>query len=183
MKYVEGDLFWSRLGELMMGVVHQRWNLINIFMKSYFEPYVVKMVTLFEWLAEDVEKHFAELTESLKRLDEAEYFQVYWSWLYKKVSQYLVCSSKSTETLLAESYTYFFATFGYFEPSLTLFDAQSLCHLFDACTEGRNVQELLVAAKLKEAVIELYSIVLKIRSALICNSEQAWKTYWQYVLF
>ena len=166
-----------------MGVVHQRWILINIFMKSYFEPYVVKMVTLFEWLAEDVEKHFAELTESLKRLDEAEYFQVYWSWLYKKVSQYLVCSSKSTETLLAESYTYFFATFGYFEPSLTLFDAQSLCHLFDACTEGRNVQELLVAAKLKEAVIELYSIVLKIRSALICNSEQAWKTYWQYVLF
>ena len=117
MKYVEGDLFWSRLGELMMSVVHQRWNLINIFMKSYFEPYVVKMVTLFEWLAEDVEKHFAELTESLKRLDEAEYFQVYWSWLYKKVSQYLVCSSKSTETLLAESYTYFFATFGYFEPS------------------------------------------------------------------
>ena len=186
-EHIEGDLFWRRLGKLMINVVKARWNLINIFMKYYFEPYAIYMVNMAEWLAEDVEGNFGYLTESFGKMDSGEYLWFYWGWAERVVTSYFVCSSESSEILLFRFYNYGLSMFGYFEPSFRLFESQSLCQLFDFCQkEGENYENLnekIESSKVKEAMVEVSAYVQQIKQAIICNNEQAWKTYWKYVLF
>jgi hypothetical protein len=186
-EHVQQDRFWNKLGKMMISTVKHRWNLINNLMKYYFIPYTLSMVKSFEWLAEDVEGHFESLMEAFKQLDEAEYFWVYWGWLNQGLSKYFVCSSQLSETLLSRLYNYSLFMVGYFEPSLRLFEKQSLCYLFDIYTKengnSRRLETILEASKVKEAVVEMYEYLLQIKSAINCNRENAWTSYWQYIFF
>ena len=171
----------------MIRVVQERWNLINIFMENYFKPYTVSMVNFLEWLAEDVEENFGTITESLKNSDGAGFFWIYWGWFEQKVTSYFVCSNIGTEESLAGLYYYLLSVVGYFEPSFKLFGPDSLCKLFDFCEEeGENyakLREMLESSKVREVMLEIYTHVLQIKQATICNNNHVLNTYWAYVLF
>ena len=140
-----------------------------------------------EWLAGDVEGNFVSMTESIRQADGADCVWSYWGWIEHEVKEYFVCRAADPEELLVGLYNYFFATVGYFEPSFKLFERKLLCQLFDFCDKGGenygNLKDIIEASKVKEAMIEIYTPIVQVKQAIICNSNHVLKTYWEYVLF
>jgi len=183
---IEGDHFWSSLGEIMRSVVIDRWNFINVMVEDYIKPGYISLVTNTEWLAQDVEGNLRSLAETIRSSDGPECLWRYWRSIDRGVGEHFVCrDSVEAEDLLHGVYHFFLSSMTYLEPSFKVFNPQSLCKMFNLCheNEDRELKDIIQSSKVREAFVNIHSPILEVKRALVCRDTNINRKYWEYVLF
>jgi len=183
---IEGDHFWSSLGDIMKSVVVDRWNFVNIMTENYIKPATIWLVTSMEWLAEDVAGNLGSLASTIRNSDGPEHIWSYWRRIDVGIGKHFVCQeSVDAEDLLHSVYGFFLTTMTYMEPSFKVFSAKSLCHMFDLCHENEDIElkDIIQGSNVREALIDIHKPILDIKRALMCREKNIERSYWEFILF
>jgi len=183
---IEGDQFWTNLGEVMKSVMVDRWDYLNIMVENYCKPGYIWLVNSAEWLAQDVEGNLRTLAGSIRNSDGAECLWTYWRSIDQGMGEHFVCrEGVEAEGLFHGMYHFFITSMVYLEPSFQVFESQTLCKIFDVCIENedRELRDIFKAAKVREALVNIHTPILEIKRALVCRDTSINRKYWESLLF